>query len=371
MPTPAAATPAEVIDASPTPAAVTSTPAPTTLPPLEGKLEYVERSPLKDLRLEYRRIDAETSIWLIPEADESRRRVLYKFQRNAQVRFSPDEQWLLISDHPSSNGGGAQLYRRTRADDFLYEVPEDLQRASARIDDLAWSFYLGEVGLPSDASRDHVRIDGADWQPDSSAFTLRFVSFGSGGADTVPTPWLCRYDLATQRFQAITDTREARDAIAARAKGKTRPAAEPTPSVARPVSDWQKLLGEFIDGFVHCDQTHNVGAALAYYAPAVDYFAEGRVDQAHIRNDILNYNQRWPVQRNSIVGNPDLREIKPGQSYSARFHMAFSVESAQRKAWSRGESALELRIEMVRGVPLIVSIREKTVRREKGTLPGR
>ena len=170
---------------------------------------------------------------------------------------------------------------------------------------------------------------------------------------------------------AVTDIREARNAIAARAKGKTRPAAEASPTAARPAGEWQKPLGNFVDDFVRCDQAHDVGAALAFYAPTVDYFTEGRVNQAYVRNDILNYNRRWPVQRNSIVGNPDLREIKPGQSYSARFHTAFSVESAQRNAWSRGESALEMRIEMVRGVPLIVSIREKTVSREKGTLSGR
>ena len=76
------------------------------------------------------------------------------------------------------------------------------------------------------------------------------------------------------------------------------------------------------------------------------------------------------MQRNRIVGTPDLREIKPGQSYSARFHMSFAVESVQRKAWSRGEFALEMNIEMFRGVPMIVSIQEKAVRREKGTLSG-
>ncbi len=337
---PEAASPPAVIDAVPPLAA--TTPAP--LPPLEGKLEHVESSPLRDLRVEYRRIDAETSIWLIPQADESRRRLLYKFQRNAQVLFSPDEQWLLISDHPTGDGGGAQLYRRTRADDFLYEVPEDLRRSGARIDDLAWRFYLGEVGLPPGASRDHVRIDGADWQGDSSAFTLRFVSFGLGGVDTVPVPWMCHYDLVARRFEAVTDNQEARNAIAARAREKAHPAAAASPPAARPAGDWQKPLGDFVDGFVRCDQVRDVRAALAYYGPVVDYFGEGRVSQVYIHNDILKYNQRWPVQRNSIVGNPDLREIKPGQSYSAHFLMNYSVESAPRKAWARGEFALEMSI---------------------------
>ncbi len=363
MASPEVASPSAATDTTPALAAVT----PVPLPPLDGKLEHVEYSPLRDLRLEYRKIDTGISIWLIPEADETRRRLLYKFQRNAQVLFAPDEKWLLISDHPTSSGGGAQLYRRTH-DDTFYEVPGDLQRSGAHIDDLAWRFYLREVGLPPNASRDHVRIDGADWQPDSSAFTLRFNSFGPGGADTVPVPWLCRYELATQRFQAITDTREARNAIAVRAKEKAHPAAESTPPTARSAADWRKLLGDFVDGFVRCDQAHNVGAALAYYAPTVDYFADGNVNQEHIRNGILKYNQRWPVQNNRIVGNPELREIKPGQSYSARFHMTFSAESVERKAWSRGESALEMTIGMVRGVPFIVSIREKEVRREKGTL---
>ncbi len=367
MQNPEAASPAEVIEAMPT--LVAATPVP--LPPLEGKLEHVELSPLRDLRLEYRRIGAQTSIWLIPQADESRRRLLYKFQRNAQVLFSPDEKSLLISDHPNGDGGGAQLYRRTRADEFLYEVPEELQRSSARIDDLAWRFYLREVGLPPNASRDHVRIDGANWQADSSAFMLRFTSSGPGETNTVPVPWLCRYDLASRRFEAVTDVHAARNAIAARAKEKVPPTAgTPTPP-PRPAGDWQKSLGEFINGFVRCDQTRDVSAALAYYAPVVDYYGEGRVSQAYIRSDILKYDQRWPVQRNRVVGNPDLREIKPGQSYSARFHMTFSVENATRKAWSHGESALEMSIEMVRGVPMIVSIREKTVHREKGTLSGR
>ena len=89
---------------------------------------------------------------------------------------------------------------------------------------------------------------------------------------------------------------------------------------------------------------------------------------------LLEAELRTPLfirQRNRFVGSPDLRETKPGQSYSARFHLAFSDESDPRKAWSRGESALELGIEIIRGVPLIVSIHEKAVRREKGTLPAR
>ena len=80
---------------------------------------------------------------------------------------------------------------------------------------------------------------------------------------------------------------------------------------------------------------------------------------------------RWPVQQNRIFGTLDLREIKAGQSYSARFHTAFYVASAPRKAWVRGESVVEMNVEMVQGVPLIVSIREKMVHREKGTLPSR
>ena len=122
---------------------------------------------------------------------------------------------------------------------------------------------------------------------------------------------------------------------------------------------------------MRCDQTQDVRAVLAYYGPVVDYFGDGRLSQARIRSDLLAFNQRWPVQQNRVVGTPDFRETTPGQSYSARFHTAFYVASAPRKAWVRGESVVEMNIEMVRGVPLIVSIREKMVHRETGTLPGR
>lgn len=340
--------------------------------PLPGTLERVEHSPRGDLRVEYRRLDAEASVWLIPEADESRRRLLYKFQRKADVLFSPDQKWLLITDQPTNRGGGTQLYRRTRDDDNLYEVPANMECSREPIGNLAWRFYLGKAGLPSSADRNHISIDSVRWQPDSSSFVLRVASAGSDGTDTVPVAWLCRYDLGTQRFQAITDPHQVRDAIAARVQEKIRAVATPPPvtppAVARPPVPWQNVLGNFVNAFVRNDQTHDVGAAVANYASTVDYFGEGRVNQAYIRNDIIKFNQRWPKQRDSIIGNVDLRETVPDQSYSARFHMAFYVESSERKEWARGEFALEMNVAMVNGTPRIVSIREKVVHREKGTL---
>ncbi len=352
-----------------TPAVVAVTPAP--LPPLAGTLERVEHSPRGDLRVEYRRSDAETSIWLIPKADDARRQLLYKSPRDANVLFSPDEKWLLIHNQSASSGGGTQLYRRPR-DDSPYEVPANMECFHAPIGDLAWRFYLGKAGLPPDTDRKQISIDGVRWQPDSSSFVLRVVSAGPGGMDTVPAAWLCRYDLATQRFQAITDPHQARDAIAARSQEKIRAAATPLPvtppAVARPPVPWQDTLGNFVNAFVRNDQTHDVDAAIANYASTVDYFGEGRVSQAYIRHDITQFNQRWPKQRDSIIGNVDLREITPGQSYSARFHMAFYVESAERRGWVRGEFALEMTIAVMNGTPRIVSIRENVVHREKGKL---
>ncbi len=365
---PEAAFPPVLSAAAPTPEPA----APASLPPLEGRLDRTESSPLGDLRLEYRQTDAGTSVWLISRADESRRRLLSRAAPDARALFSPDEQWLLFDGRSAdSDSNGVQILRRDPADDALYQVPDEYQRPGAGLEDLAWGFYLGEVGLPPRTNREHVRIDAVDWQPDASAFTLRLVPSGPGGTAQVPVPWLCRYDLTARRFQAVTDVREVRAALAERAKTKAPPAAATPPATVRPAGDWQKLIGDFVDGFVRCDQTRDVQAALAYYAPSVDYFTDGRVSQAHIRSDILGFNQRWPTQRNHIVGSPDLRETKPGQSYSVRFRLAFSDESAPRKAWSRGESALELGIEIIRGVPLIVSIHEKSVRREKGTLPAR
>ena len=115
------------------------------------------------------------------------------------------------------------------------------------------------------------------------------------------------------------------------------------------------------------NQSSNVTNTLACYADSVSYFDEGQKDQAYIRTDLERYNIRWPIRRDGIAGEVQLREATAGE-FAAAFQLDFSVESWTRREWITGTFEIDMNIVMIGGTPKITSIREKVLRREKGKL---
>ena len=159
------------------------------------------------------------------------------------------------------------------------------------------------------------------------------------------------------------------------------PTAKPSPSPTEPNKkgplprnnrSWQAWIDEFVHNFIASNETNDVDLAISFYGPTVDLFEEGRKSSDAIRRDIESYNARWPSRRNTIRGDVHLGEKAANHAYTASFEHDYYVENASRGEWINGAVAVDLQITVEGGgAPRILSMKQKTLRKEKGTMQPR
>ena len=159
------------------------------------------------------------------------------------------------------------------------------------------------------------------------------------------------------------------------------PEAKPSPSPTEPKKKapvprnnraWQVWIDDFVHNFIASNDTNDVDLALSFYAPNVDLFDEGRKSIDAIRQDIETYNARWPNRRTTIRGDVRLSEKTPNRNYTASFDHDYYVENPGRGEWINGAVAVDLQITIDSdGLPRVVSMKQKTLRRDKGTMQKR
>jgi hypothetical protein len=158
---------------------------------------------------------------------------------------------------------------------------------------------------------------------------------------------------------------------------ETKPSPSPTePKKKAPVQrnnrPWQVWIDDFVHNFIASNDTNDVDLALSFYAANVDLFEEGRKSIDAIRQDIETYNARWPSRRTTIRGDVRLSEKTPNRNYAATFEHDYYVENAGRGEWINGAVAVDLQIAIDNdGLPKVVSMKQKTLRRDKGTMQKR
>ena len=131
-------------------------------------------------------------------------------------------------------------------------------------------------------------------------------------------------------------------------------------------------IDEFVHNFIASSETNDVDLAMSFYAPTVDLFEEGRKSADAIRQDIEGYNARWPSRRATIRGDVRLSEKARNHSYTASFEHDYYVENPGRGEWINGAVAVDLQILIDgEGIPRIVSMKQKTLRKDKGTMQKR
>ena len=110
----------------------------------------------------------------------------------------------------------------------------------------------------------------------------------------------------------------------------------------------------------------------SFYAADVDLFDEGRKSIDAIREDIETYNARWLTRRTTIRGDVRLSEKTPNRNYTASFEHDYYVENPGRGEWINGAVAVDLQLTIDSdGLPKVVSMKQKTLRRDKGTMQKR
>ena len=159
------------------------------------------------------------------------------------------------------------------------------------------------------------------------------------------------------------------------------PEARPSPSIAelnkkgplpRTNRAWQMWIDEFVHNFIASNETNDLDLSVSFYAPNVELFEEGKKSTEAIRGDVESYNARWPSRRATIRGDVRLSEKTPNHNYTASFEHDYYVENASRGEWINGAVAVDLQITIDGdGIPRIVSMKQKTLRKDKGTMQKR
>jgi hypothetical protein len=132
---------------------------------------------------------------------------------------------------------------------------------------------------------------------------------------------------------------------------------EPTPIISEPTSMDQ--IRNFVSAFVVAGISEDVGAELQFFAEKADYYDRGTVSKAFIREDILRYNQKWPVRRYWLDGEIRVLSEMEADPIEVRYQIRYAVRNQRRE--SSGKAIKTLKLRKTQNGLAITSVREKTL----------
>jgi peptidoglycan hydrolase-like protein with peptidoglycan-binding domain len=119
-------------------------------------------------------------------------------------------------------------------------------------------------------------------------------------------------------------------------------------------------IRDFVAGFVVAGITSDVEPELQFYADKAEYYDSGLVSKDFIRNDILSYNQKWPVRRYWLEGDVRILNEMEAGSIEVSFQIRYVVRNRQKE--SRGTAVKTLKLQTKRDGLEITSVREITLK---------
>src|SRR5205085_3698152 len=122
---------------------------------------------------------------------------------------------------------------------------------------------------------------------------------------------------AANQFTSESDVAAVRSSLTAATVAAATPAAAPAPPTE---TSWQNQIDTFVTGFIRANDSNDSEAVVNCYAPSVDYFDQGRLDQNAIRTDSQTYNARWPTRHDEIENNNGIYRALPAEDYHANFN---------------------------------------------------
>jgi hypothetical protein len=149
-------------------------------------LQHRETSPRGDIVVEhyFNKKNYEREVWLAPVNEASKRVLLYKHGRSVSILFSPDEQWLVINDFPTSTDGAPFLFKRGRG--LNYRPIENVNIAEK-----VWQFVGKYYPIVLTQDFGHQYVEALRWSYDSKAFLV--AAFGHTDSPEISeslAPWL-------------------------------------------------------------------------------------------------------------------------------------------------------------------------------------
>ena len=137
---------------------------------------------------------------------------------------------------------------------------------------------------------------------------------------------------------------------------------QPTERTTDQIFDASRMsqIRDFVAGFVVAGIGSDVEPELQFYADTADYYDSGLVGKDFIRNDILRYNQKWPVRRYWLEGDVRMLNEMDADPIEVSFQIKYVVRNEQKE--SRGTAIKTLKLQKKLDGLEITSVRERTIK---------
>jgi hypothetical protein len=124
---------------------------------------------------------------------------------------------------------------------------------------------------------------------------------------------------------------------------------------SEPIS-MKPTLQAFIAAFIQSGASDRMDSAMQFYAPMVNYYDKGVVDDSFVRRDLAEYRRRWPRREYQLFHSPVARAGSHPNQYLVSYRLGFAVADRQREV--RGTSSVTVSVEDNDGTYHITGIRE-------------
>ena len=116
-------------------------------------------------------------------------------------------------------------------------------------------------------------------------------------------------------------------------------------------------LQAFVEAFIQSGASDRLDSVMQFYAPEVNYYRKGMVDEAFIRRDISERRRRWPRRKYQLLNKPVARAGPSPNQYLVSYRIGYTL--ADRRSEVRGISDVTILVHDNDGTYSILAVHEK------------
>jgi Trypsin-like peptidase domain len=134
------------------------------------------------------------------------------------------------------------------------------------------------------------------------------------------------------------------------------PSSEIFPDRASEPIPMKPTLQAFISAFIQSGASDRLDSAMQFYAPVINYYDKGVVDDSFVRRDLAEYRRRWPRREYELLGSPISHVGAHPNQYTVSYKLGFVIADHQSEV--RGRSSVTVTVEDNDGTYHITGLRE-------------
>jgi Trypsin-like peptidase domain len=131
------------------------------------------------------------------------------------------------------------------------------------------------------------------------------------------------------------------------------------------VATMKPSLRAFVEAFIQSLASDRLDSVMQFYAPKVNYYDKGVVDESFIRRDIAELWHRWPRREYQLYDKPTARAGPSPDQYLVSYRIGYSLKD--RRSESHGISNFTILVQDDNGTYSVLAVHRMT---EKNDSPG-